>query len=60
MDVYAGQNQIFEDVERDLDYDDGGEEYDWSNTCIMVPEGEDPKMRLQERIKEDEEQQMET
>ena len=55
VDVYAGQNQIFEGVERDLDYDDGGEEYDWSSTCIMVPEGEDPKMWLQERIKEDEE-----
>ena len=53
VDVYAGQNQIFEGVERDLDYDDGGEEYDWSSTCIMVPEGEDPKMWLQERIKED-------
>ena len=60
VDVYAGQNQILEGVERDLDYDDGGEEYDWSSTCIMVPEGEDPKMWLQERIKEDEEQQIET
>ena len=60
VDVYAGQNQIFEGVERGLDYDDGGEEYDWSSTCIMVPEGEDPKMWLQERIKEEEEQQMET
>ncbi|XP_068720423.1 ATP-dependent DNA helicase PIF6-like [Montipora capricornis] len=60
VDVYAGENQIFEGVERDLDYDDGGEEYDWSSTCIMVPEGEDPKMWLQESIKEDEEQEMET
>ena len=60
VDVFAGQNQIFEGVERDLDYDDHGEEYDWSSTCIMVPEGEDPKMWLQERIREDEEQQMET
>ena len=51
MDVYAGQNQIFQGVERDLDYDDGGEDYHWSSTCVMVPEGEDPKMWLQERMK---------
>ena len=54
VDVYAGQNQIFEGVERDLDYDDGGEEYDWSSTCIMVA------LWFLALLKEDEEQQMET
>ncbi|CAH3045001.1 unnamed protein product [Porites lobata] len=28
VDVYAGQNQIYEGVERDFDYDDGWEDYD--------------------------------
>ena len=50
------QNQIYEGVEKDLDYDDHGEEYDWSSTCLMPPEGEDPKMWLQERSKENVEQ----
>ena len=56
VDVYAGQNQRYEGVERDFDYDDGGENYDWSSTCVNLPEGKDPKTWLQEAIKEDGEQ----
>ena len=59
MDVYAGQNQRYEGVERDFDYDDGGENYDWSSTCINLPENKDPKTWLQEAIKEDEERETE-
>ena len=60
VDVYAGQNQIYEGVERDFDYDDGGEDYDWSSTRIILPEGEDPTKWLQESIKADDEQQTES
>ena len=42
-DVYAGQNQRYEDVEKDFDYDDGGEQCDWSSISINLPEGKDPK-----------------
>ena len=45
--------------EKDFDYDDGGDEYDWNSTCIILPEGRDPKKWLQERIREDEEQEAE-
>ena len=47
MDVYAGQNQRYEGVEKDFDYDDGGDEYDWNSTCIILPEGRDPKKWLE-------------
>ena len=57
VDVYAGQNQRYEGVENDLDYDDVGEDYDWNSTCIILPEGKDPKKWLEEIIKEDEERQ---
>ena len=60
MDVYAGQNQIYEGVEKDLDYDDGGEDYDWSSTRIILPEGKDPTKWLQESIKADEERETES
>ena len=60
MDVYAGQNQRYESVEKDFNYDDGGEDYDWSSTCIILPEGKEPKKWLQESIKENEEQETET
>ena len=43
VDVYAGQNQRYEGVEKDFDYDDGGEQYDWSSISISLPEGKDPK-----------------
>ena len=32
--------------EKDFDYDDGGDEYDWNSTCIILPEGRDPKKWL--------------
>ena len=32
---------------------------DWNSTCIILPEGRDPKKWLQERIREDEEQEAE-
>ena len=60
MDVYAGQNQRYEGVEKDFDYDDGGDDYDWSSTSITLPEGKDPKKWLQESTKEDDEQESET
>ena len=59
VDVYAGQDQRYEGVEKDFDYDDGGDEYDWNSTCIILPEGRDPKKWLQERIREDEEHEAE-
>ena len=36
-------------------YDDGGEDYDWSSTRIILPEGKDPTKWLQESIKADDE-----
>ena len=57
VDVYAGQNQRYEGVEKDLDYDDVGEDYDRNSTCIILPEGKDPKKWLEEMIKEDQERQ---
>ena len=60
MDVYARQNQRYEGVEKDLDYEDGGDDYDWSSPSIILPEGKDPKKWLQESIKENEEQETET
>ena len=38
------------------DYDDGGEDYDWSSTRIILPEGKDPTKWLQKSIKADDEQ----
>ena len=58
--VYAGQNQIYEGVKRDFDYDDGGEDYDWSSTHIILCEGEDPTKWLQESINADDEQETES
>ena len=55
LDVYAGQNQRYEVVEKDLDSDDGGENYDWNSTCFVLPKGKDPKKWLEEMNKEDEE-----
>ena len=60
VDVYAGQNQIYEGVERDFDYEDGGEDYDWSSTRIILPEGKDPTKWLQESIKADDERETES
>ena len=55
VDVYAGQNRMYECVERDFDYDDGEEDYDWSSTGIILPEGKYPTKWLQESIKADDE-----
>ena len=60
VDVYAAQNQRYEGVEKDLDYDDGGEDYDWNSTCIVLPGDKDPKKWLEEIIKEDEQRETET
>ena len=51
VDVYAGQNQMYEGVERDFDYDDGGEDYDWSSTHIILPEGKDPTKCFKKALK---------
>ena len=56
VDVYAGQNQQYEGVEKDFDYDDGGEQYDWSSISINLPEGKDPKTWLGHTIKQAKEQ----
>lgn len=56
VDVYAGRNQRYEGVEKDFDYDDGGEQYDWSSISISLPEGKDPKKWLEDTIKQAEEQ----
>ena len=56
VDVYAGQNQRYEGVEKDFDYDDGGEQYDWSCVSINLPEGKDPKKWLEDTIKQAEEE----
>ena len=58
--VCAGQNRIYDGVEKDVDYDDGGENYDWNSTRIILPEGEDPTKWLQESIKADDEQETES
>ena len=55
VDVYAGQNQRYEGVEKDFDYDDGGEQYDWSSISINLPEGKDPKTWLADTTKQAEE-----
>ena len=52
VDVNAGQNQLYEGVEKDFDYDDGGEQYDWSSISINLPEGKDPKTWLGDTIKD--------
>ena len=59
-DVYAGQDQRYEGVEKDCGYDHGGDDYDWSSNCIILPEGKDPKKWLQDSIKENEEQETKT
>ena len=43
FDIYAGQNQRYEDAEKDFDYVDGGEQFDWQSISISLPEGEDPR-----------------
>ena len=59
VDVYAGQNQIYEGLEKDFEYNDGGEDNDWSSTRIILPEGNDPSKWLQESIKADDERETE-
>ena len=60
VDLYAGQNRIYEGVEKDFDYDDGGEDHDWSSIRIILPEAEDPTKWLQESIKADDERETES
>ena len=36
---YAGQNQRYEGLEKDLDYNDGGEQYHWTSILINFPKG---------------------
>ena len=55
VDVYTGQNQRYEGVEKGFEYDDGGEQYDWSSITINLPEGKDPKKWLEDTIKQAEE-----
>lgn len=55
VDVYAGQNQCFEGVEREFEYDDGGEDFDWSNTLFEVSNLNQAKYWLERCIKDSEE-----
>ena len=55
VDIYAGQNQRYEGVEKDFDYDDGGEQHDWSSISINIPEDKDPKKWLKGIIEQNEE-----
>ena len=48
VDVYAGQNQMY------------GEDYEWSSTRIILPEGKDATKWLQESIKADDERETES
>lgn len=50
--VYVGQNQRYEGVKKDFDYDDGGEQYDWSSISINLPKGKDPRKWLEDTIKQ--------
>ena len=50
--VYAGKNQRSKGVEKELDCDDRGEDYDWSCTSIILPEGKDPTKWLLESVKQ--------
>lgn len=52
VDVYAGQNQRYDEVEKDFDYDVGGEQYDWSSISINLPEDKDPKTCLADTTKQ--------
>ena len=47
VNVYAGQNQRYEGIEREFYDDDGGDDYDWTSTSINIPQGKDPKTWLQ-------------
>ena len=47
-------------VKLQLDYDDGAEDYDWSSTRIILPEGEDSTQWLQQSIKADDERETES
>ncbi|EDO35707.1 predicted protein [Nematostella vectensis] len=46
---------MYEGVE-DFQYDDGGEDFDWSRCTVAVPEDVDPKAWLQDKIEEEEEE----
>lgn len=52
VDVYAGQNQRFEGVESEFQYDDGGEHYDWTSTTVQLPDGQDAKKWLEYSIEQ--------
>ncbi|EDO35599.1 predicted protein, partial [Nematostella vectensis] len=51
VDIYAGPNQTYEGVE-EFQYDDGGENFDWSSSTIVIPETADPKVWLVNQIEE--------
>ena len=51
VDFYAGQNQRHEGVERDFDYDECGDDYDWTSTSINIPQGKDPKTWFQDAVR---------
>jgi len=43
-------------LEKDFDYGDGGEQYDWSSISMNLSEGKEPKTWLRDNIKQVEEQ----
>ena len=56
------QELVFEEDDGDdaVEESHGGDDYDWSSNCIILPEGKDPKKWLQDSIKENEEQETKT
>ena len=55
VEVYAGHNHHYEGVENEFQYDDGGDQYDWSSTSLHIPAVEETKQWLEDCIKENEE-----
>ena len=55
--MYAGHNQCFEGVENEFEYNDGGEEFNWSSiySSIQVSNLHQAKEWLNESIKNNEE-----
>ena len=53
--VYASPNHQLEGVESEFQYDDGGDQFDWNNTSIPLPDVQQVKQWLQGCIEENEE-----
>ena len=45
------KTQRHEGVEGDFDYDECGDDYDWTSTSINIPQGKDPKTWFQDAVR---------